>query len=77
MSRKDAKILWHATTLFFDAYVCVDSSDSSAPSGGGGSEVTARVVNQMLTEMDGTEDRKGVFVIAATNRPGMHLSHCP
>ena len=41
--------------------------------GGGGSEVTARVVNQMLTEMDGTEDRKGVFVIAATNRPGMFL----
>ena len=26
---------------------------------------------QLLTEMDGTEDRKGVFVIAATNRPGM------
>lgn len=28
-----------------------------------------RVVNQLLTEMDGLEDRKGVFVIAGTNRP--------
>ena len=32
--------------------------------------VSARVVNQMLTEMDGLELRKHVFVIAATNRPG-------
>ena len=29
-----------------------------------------RVVNQLLTEMDGMESRKQVFVIAATNRPG-------
>lgn len=28
-----------------------------------------RVVNQLLTEMDGIEDRKGVFLMAATNRP--------
>jgi len=28
-----------------------------------------RVVNQLLTEMDGLEERRGVFVIAATNRP--------
>jgi len=28
-----------------------------------------RLVNQLLTEMDGLEDRNGVFVIAATNRP--------
>ena len=29
-----------------------------------------RVVNQLLTEMDGLEERKQVFVMAATNRPG-------
>jgi ribosome biogenesis ATPase len=29
----------------------------------------AQVVNQLLTEMDGLDDRSGVFVIAATNRP--------
>ncbi|EKU20966.1 hypothetical protein NGA_2062410, partial [Nannochloropsis gaditana CCMP526] len=28
-----------------------------------------RVVNQLLTEMDGLEGRRHVFVIAATNRP--------
>ena len=28
-----------------------------------------RVVNQLLTEMDGLEDRKQIFIIAATNRP--------
>jgi len=28
-----------------------------------------RVVNQMLTEMDGIECRKGVFLMAASNRP--------
>lgn len=27
------------------------------------------MVNQLLTEMDGVEDRKGVFLMAATNRP--------
>lgn len=26
-------------------------------------------MNQLLTEMDGIEDRKGVFLMAATNRP--------
>lgn len=28
-----------------------------------------RVVNQMLTEMDGIEGRKDVFLLAASNRP--------
>lgn len=27
------------------------------------------MVNQLLTEMDGIEERKGVFLMAATNRP--------
>ena len=36
---------------------------------GGSSGVSERMVNMLLTEMDGLEDRKQVFVIAATNRP--------
>lgn len=28
-----------------------------------------RVVNQMLTEMDGVGSRKGVYLLAASNRP--------
>ena len=31
---------------------------------------SARVVNQLLTEMDGLESRKQVFLMGATNRPG-------
>jgi len=30
---------------------------------------SARLVNQLLTEMDGLEERKQVFLIGATNRP--------
>ncbi|KIL61026.1 hypothetical protein M378DRAFT_187622 [Amanita muscaria Koide BX008] len=35
------------------------------------SESSARVVNTLLTELDGLESRKAVYVIAATNRPDM------
>lgn len=31
---------------------------------------SVRVVNQLLTEMDGLESRRQVFIMAATNRPG-------
>ena len=33
------------------------------------SESSARVVNTLLTELDGLSSRQGIFVIAATNRP--------
>ena len=33
------------------------------------SEASSRVVNTLLTELDGLGDRKGIYVIAATNRP--------
>ena len=50
-----------------------DELDAIAPRRGGGSEgdahVTERVLSQMLTELDGLEDLKGVVVIGATNRP--------
>jgi len=35
------------------------------------SESSARMVNTLLTELDGLEARKSVYVIAATNRPDM------
>jgi transitional endoplasmic reticulum ATPase len=49
-----------------------DELDAIAPRRGGSegdSNVTERVISQMLTEMDGLEDLKGVVVIGATNRP--------
>lgn len=38
---------------------------------GAQSESSARVVNTLLTELDGLDARKSVYVIAATNRPDM------
>ncbi|OBA21886.1 AAA-domain-containing protein [Metschnikowia bicuspidata var. bicuspidata NRRL YB-4993] len=35
------------------------------------SESSARVVNTLLTELDGLNDRLGIFVVGATNRPDM------
>jgi len=52
--------------LFFDEL------DSLAPRRGGeGNQASERVVNQLLTEMDGLESRSATFVVAATNRPDM------
>jgi transitional endoplasmic reticulum ATPase len=53
--------------LFFDEI------DALAPRRGLGADthVTERVVSQLLTELDGIEELKDVFVIAATNRPDM------
>ena len=55
------------TIIFFDEI------DSIAPRRGisSDSHVTERVVNQILTEMDGLESLQDVIVIAATNRPDM------
>lgn len=35
------------------------------------SESSSRVVNTLLTELDGLDSRRGVFVLGATNRPDM------
>ena len=50
--------------------VFFDELDAIAPSRGAGadSHVTERVVSQLLAEMDGIEELKGVVVLAATNR---------
>jgi transitional endoplasmic reticulum ATPase len=52
--------------------VFFDELDAIAPRRGGSEgdgHVTERVISQMLTELDGLEDLKGVVVIGATNRP--------
>jgi len=52
----------------------LDELDAMAPSrsgGAGDSHVSERVVSQLLTEMDGIEDMRGVVVLAATNRLDM------
>ena len=52
--------------------VFFDEIDAIAPRRGGSEgdgHATERVISQMLTELDGLEDLKGVVVIGATNRP--------
>lgn len=52
--------------LFFDEF------DAIAPKRGhDNTGVTDRVVNQLLTELDGVEGLEGVFVVAATSRPDL------
>ena len=50
-----------------------DEIDSIAPVRGAGGEtqVSERVVSQLLTELDGMENMHGVIVLAATNRADM------
>ncbi|CAM9163821.1 unnamed protein product [Ascophyllum nodosum] len=53
--------------LFFDELDSIAKARGGG--GGGGSEAADRVINQILTEVDGVGARKAVFVIGATNRP--------
>jgi transitional endoplasmic reticulum ATPase len=55
------------TIIFFDEI------DSLVPRRGSNSDsnVTERVVNQLLTEIDGLEDLHDIVIIGATNRPDM------
>jgi transitional endoplasmic reticulum ATPase len=54
--------------------IFIDEIDSLVPARGtSGNEpqVTARVVNTILAEMDGMEELQSIVVIGATNRPGL------
>ncbi|WP_225335938.1 CDC48 family AAA ATPase [Halomicrobium urmianum] len=53
------------TVLFFDELESLAGSRSGAAAGEG----TERVVNQLLTELDGLQTLEDVVVIGATNRP--------
>mmetsp|Transcript_523 Transcript_523/g.1226 ORF Transcript_523/g.1226 Transcript_523/m.1226 type:complete len:281 (-) Transcript_523:403-1245(-) len=56
--------------IFFDEFDSIATKRSS--NGNSSSQgATDRVVNQLLTEMDGTEQNNLVYLIAATNRPDM------
>jgi transitional endoplasmic reticulum ATPase len=53
--------------LFFDELDSI--AKSRGGSGGDGGGASDRVINQILTEMDGMGAKKNVFIIGATNRP--------
>lgn len=52
--------------LFFDELDSIVRARGSSPGDSGAGD---RVINQLLTEMDGLEARKSVFIVGATNRP--------
>ncbi|HKY52692.1 MAG TPA: CDC48 family AAA ATPase, partial [Anaerolineales bacterium] len=71
-SEKGVREIFRKARQAAPCVVFFDEIDAIAPRRSGsdeGSRVTERVISQMLTEMDGLEDLKGVVVIGATNRP--------
>lgn len=54
--------------LFFDELDSIAKSRGGSVGDGGGA--ADRVINQLLTEMDGMSSKKNVFIIGATNRSG-------
>lgn len=70
-SEKGVREIFRKARQAAPCVVFFDELDAIAPRRGseGDAHVTERVISQMLTEMDGLEDLKGVVVIGATNRP--------
>ncbi len=70
-SEKAVRVIFKKAKQVAPAIVFLDEIDSIAPRRGShyDSGATERVVNQLLTSMDGLDSMDNVFVIAATNRP--------
>ena len=72
-SEKGIKKIFEKARQAAPTIIFFDEIDSIASKRGMdlGAKVTERMVNQLLTEMDGLEELTDVVVIAATNRPDM------
>ncbi|WP_287961240.1 VCP-like ATPase [Acidiplasma sp.] len=70
-SEKAVREIFRKAKQVSPSIIFMDEIDSIAPRRGASmdSGVTERIVNQLLTSMDGIEVLNGVVVIAATNRP--------
>ena len=69
-SERAIREVFHKAKLASPCIMFLDEIDSIAPRRGG-SDATAvsdRIIAQLLTEMDGVEELRGVLVLAATNR---------
>jgi transitional endoplasmic reticulum ATPase len=70
-SERALREIFHKARQAAPCMIFFDEIDSLAPARGMGaadSGVTERVLSQLLTELDGIEELKGVLVLAATNR---------
>ncbi|TDH71904.1 hypothetical protein CCR75_000980 [Bremia lactucae] len=71
-SEEAIRDLFKRAGLAAPSILFLDEFDSIAPRrGADNTGVTDRLVNQLLTFLDGVEARKGVYVLAATSRPDM------
>ena len=73
-SEQGVRELFHKARLASPCIIFLDEVDSIIPIRGessGDSHVAERVLSQFLSEMDGLEELKGVFVMGATNRADM------
>ncbi|WP_461863702.1 CDC48 family AAA ATPase, partial [Thermococcus sp.] len=69
-SEKNIREIFRKARQAAPTVVFIDEIDAIAPRRGSDvNRVTDRLINQLLTEMDGIEENSGVVVIAATNRP--------
>jgi transitional endoplasmic reticulum ATPase len=68
-SERGVREVFHKARQAAPCIVFFDEVEALAPlRGSGETQVTERVVSQLLTELDGIEELKGVVVLAATNR---------
>lgn len=71
-SEKTVREIFRKARMAAPCVIFIDEIDSIASvrgSGGEGNRVTDRVVDTLLTELDGLRSLKNVVIIAATNRP--------
>lgn len=70
-SERAVRLLFARGRASAPCVIFFDELDALVPRRGSesGSQATERVVNQLLTEMDGLENRNSVFIVGATNRP--------
>src|SRR5487761_582243 len=73
-SEKSVREIFHKARQAAPCIIFMDELDSLVPTRGSGSsdsQVTERVISQILTELDGLEELRDVVIIGATNRPDM------
>ncbi len=73
-SERAVREIFRKARLAAPSIIYFDEIDAIAKNRGGGmssggANVGMQVVNQILVELDGIEDRKGIVVVASTNRP--------
>jgi transitional endoplasmic reticulum ATPase len=72
-SERSVREIFHKARQAAPSIIFIDELDSLVPirGSGGDSQVTERVISQILTELDGLEELRDVVIIGATNRPDM------